>query len=323
MELSNQQFRELETFLGCSPDTYGEWKMIPSCKYPTCVNSLGTMVIRFACSYVTSDGQHRNIGTFSYDFSDAMGYFRCMVGSLHRIVAEAFLDTWNSDLVVNHKDGDKHNNSVDNLEMVTYKENTQHFLTNDCFIDAREEWKQHIRDGLAEHYSQYESSIVGKKWIHKGAESLLVNPNDIDFYLLQGYELGAYISEEHHQKLVNKNLGNSYAKGSVRSAEFRTNIANKMIGNKNSLGYHHTEDAKRRISETHKGIPKSEETKRKLSEAKMGKSLGPMSDVTKSKIAEFRRGKIWVHSITTGEMKQVTPDLLEEYLCNGFARGMK
>ena len=96
-----------------------------------------------------------------------------------------------------------------------------------------------------------------------------------------------------------------------------------MKGNKYSQGYHHSEEAKRRISEAHKGIPKSEETKRKLSEAKMGKPLGPMSDTTKTKIAEFRRGKIWVHSITTGKMKQVTSEQLEEYLCNGFARGMK
>lgn len=324
MTLSSRQYQELESFLGCSPDTYGEWRIIPSCKYPTCVNSLGTTVVRFACSYVTSDGQHRNLDIISYQFSNqGVGYLGCRLGGLHRLVAEAFLDTWNPDLDVNHIDGDKHNNNVANLEMVTRKENIQHFLTNDCFIDAREKWRQGIRDGLAEHYSKYESPITGKKWIHKDTESLLVFPNEIEFYLSQGYELGAYISEEHHQKIVNNNLGNSYAKGSVRTQEFKDNLAKRMKGNKYSEGYHHTEEAKRKISETHRGIPKSEETKRKLSKAKMGKLLGPMSDATKSKIAEFRRGKIWVHSVATGEMKQVTSDQLEEYLCNGFARGMK
>lgn len=323
MRLSSQQYQELESFLGCSPDTYGEWQIIPFCKYPTCVNSLGTMVIRFACSYVTSDGQHRNLGTFSYDFSDAMGYLRCTVGSLHRIVAETFLATWNPDLVVNHKDGNKHNNSVENLEMVTCKENTQHFLTNDCFIDARKTQRINISVGLKEHYVQYDSPILGKKWIHKDTESLLVHPNDIEFYLMQGYELGPYISEEHHQKIVANNLGNSYAKGSVRTQEFKDNLAKRMKGNKNSKGYHHTEEAKQKISDTHKGVPKSEETKRKLSEARIGKSWGKMSDEGKSKIAAFRRGKIWVHSIATGEMKQVTSEQLEEYLGNGFARGMK
>lgn len=323
-KLSSQQYQELESFLGCSPDAYGEWRIIPSCKHPTCVNSLGTMVIRFACSYVASDGQHRNLGIRSYQFSImGSGYLCCSSRSLHRLVAETFLDTWNPDLVVNHKDGNKQNNAVENLEMVTCKENTHHFLTNDCFIEAREQWKQNIRDGLAEHYSQYESPIVGKKWIHKGTESLLVNPDDIDFYLSQGYEIGAYISEEHHQKLVNNNLGNSYAKGAVRTQEFKDNLAKRMRGNKYSEGYHHTEEAKRKISETHRGVPKSEETKRKLSEARVGKSWGAMSSEGKAKIAEFRRGKIWVHSIITGEMRQITSEQLEEYLCNGFARGMK
>ena len=184
MELSNQQFIELETFLGCSPDTYGEWRIIPSCKYPTCVNSLGTMVIRFACSYVTSDGQHRNMNTKSYTFSNmGLGYLRCKCGGLHRLVAEAFLDTWNSELQVNHIDGNKHNNCVNNLEMVTSLENIHHFLTADCFIDAREQWKQNITQGLADHYDKYDSVILGKKWVHKGTNSALIFPSELDSYL--------------------------------------------------------------------------------------------------------------------------------------------
>lgn len=323
MDLTTQQFTELETFLGNSPSGYGEWKIIPSCKFPTCVNSLGTLVIRFACSYVTSDGQHRDLSTMSYALSDAMGYLVCYAGSIHRLVAEAFLDTWNADLVVNHKDGNKHNNHINNLEMTTCKENTQHFLTANCFEDARKNWANNISKGLNAHYAHQNSTILGKKWMHKDTESILVHPDDIEFYLSQGYELGAYISDEHHQKLVTNNLGNSYAKGSIRSQEFKDNLAKRMKGNMHSRGYHHTKEAKQKISASHKGISKSEETRKKLSEAKRGKPMGPMADTTKSKIANFRRGKIWVHSIITGEKKQVTSEQLDIYLCNGFARGMK
>ena len=47
--------------------------------------------------------------------------------SVHRLVAEAFLTTCDiTDLQVNHKDEDKKNNSVENLEWVTKQENNNY-----------------------------------------------------------------------------------------------------------------------------------------------------------------------------------------------------
>jgi len=45
---------------------------------------------------------------------------------IHRLVAETFLDNPNNLTVVNHKDGNKHNNNINNLEWVTYSDNNQH-----------------------------------------------------------------------------------------------------------------------------------------------------------------------------------------------------
>ena len=52
--------------------------------------------------------------------------------NVHRLIAEAFYGK--SKLDVNHKDGDKTNNKIENLEFVTKSENIKHALKKGLFI---------------------------------------------------------------------------------------------------------------------------------------------------------------------------------------------
>ena len=56
---------------------------------------------------------------------------------LHRILAEAFIDNSDNKPEVNHKDGNKANNSLDNLEWATYTENNLHAVYFSLNVQAK------------------------------------------------------------------------------------------------------------------------------------------------------------------------------------------
>lgn len=56
--------------------------------------------------------------------------------SIHRLVAEAFIENIYNKPCVNHIDGNKHNNSASNLEWVTQQENLQHAVDNGLMVST-------------------------------------------------------------------------------------------------------------------------------------------------------------------------------------------
>lgn len=84
----------------------------------------------------SSDGHIRNKNTKRVlrEFVGRDGYFRTQFGgktrTVHRVIAMAFIPMEDGRDFVNHKDGDKRNNNVENLEWCTRSENAKHAYTH-------------------------------------------------------------------------------------------------------------------------------------------------------------------------------------------------
>lgn len=96
------------------------------------------------------------------------------IKTIHRLVAEAFIPNPNNLPCVNHKDGNKQNNNVDNLEWCTHSENMKHaFRTGLSFQKKGEFNSQHKLtqddvDYIRTHYKKYDPeygfAALGRKF---------------------------------------------------------------------------------------------------------------------------------------------------------------
>lgn len=85
---------------------------------------------------ITKDGQiiNKKRGNILKPQLNGKGYLRVCIGKklyfVHRLVAEKYIPNPNNLPQVNHKDGNKLNNCVDNLEWVSNQQNRNHAMKN-------------------------------------------------------------------------------------------------------------------------------------------------------------------------------------------------
>lgn len=107
-----------------------EWRPVVGFEESYEVSSKGR-IRRIRASRGTRAGKIRRQGKTGTGYPSVSLYgvgckrVSCMV---HRLVVEAFLGPIPDGMAVNHKDGIKSNNSIENLEVVSYKENSRHAL---------------------------------------------------------------------------------------------------------------------------------------------------------------------------------------------------
>ena len=84
---------------------------------------------------------------------------------VHQLVARAFISNTTNKLEVNHKDGNKLNNSVDNLEWSTHLENMRHALKNNLLKkDILKENALKLSKITSKQIWQYKNGILIKKY---------------------------------------------------------------------------------------------------------------------------------------------------------------
>lgn len=87
---------------------------------------------------------------------------------VHRLVAEAFIQNTNDLPVVNHIDGNKSNNCVDNLEFVSYHSNNQHAYDTGLHKKGNDHYRSVLSDSDVKQirregkYTTYEK--IGNKY---------------------------------------------------------------------------------------------------------------------------------------------------------------
>ena len=119
---------------------------------------------------VSPDGKVKNLlanGDFlEVSGFDSQGYpYVCVplvaTVSIHRLLGLIFLECPGDpdELVINHKDGDKNNHSLDNLEWATYSENLRHAYMNDLRSDNKKILAKDLEtEKIREFYSLQEAA---------------------------------------------------------------------------------------------------------------------------------------------------------------------
>jgi predicted DNA-binding protein YlxM (UPF0122 family) len=101
---------------------------------------------------------------------------------VHRLVAEHFLDNLENKPCINHKDGNKLNNLVQNLEYCSHKENSLHAFTTGL---TPKKQRKLTPEQIQECVQQYKSGITIKEMTHK----FNVSRNAIEKYVLKAEDL--------------------------------------------------------------------------------------------------------------------------------------
>lgn len=106
-----------------------QWNLMPYPEYEPLYVSTHGRVLR-QNGFITGGCLHNGYSNITIYYKNSK---RRATLLLHRVIAATFLGR-NDDLIVNHKDGNKANNNIYNLEYVTHRENLIHAINTELRV---------------------------------------------------------------------------------------------------------------------------------------------------------------------------------------------
>lgn len=168
------------------------WKDIPNYENLYQISNLGN--VRSLC-FGARNVKKSNVVKLLKSSKSNLGYYKIQLYKdgkskmfyIHRLVALLFINNPDNKTQVNHIDGNKANNAVDNLEWVTPKENISHAIDNGLFYYAPMKGKKGKSNPTSKTIHQYDLNgnfIAEYCGISEAARILNINASCISLALL-------------------------------------------------------------------------------------------------------------------------------------------
>ena len=119
--------------------------------------------------------QHNNSGYLYCGLTDLNGN-RDSLCFVHRLVALTFIDNPDNLPCVNHKNCDKEDNRVDNLEWITQQENILHFRKNQLSVKYDDKKRRTLNNKSIQYILDYKDAVCER---YQNAEPVSKIANDI------------------------------------------------------------------------------------------------------------------------------------------------